>query len=199
MSAQNMSDRERWSGWVTFAWLLAILACIGGIAVIAMAGFIEVPRENRFGRVETVREVNVFIWSLGIGQAISAVMLAALFSMVNAIYKNSCLLLGLQPDVQPNEKNESLNNPDADVPNASKSDNGPKVVKISDKSPLFDKAYVDWRLTEINGHDIAASRDVNSVLKVGENSFMFTKPAGERVTIIAKVSSDLRLHMTLSR
>ncbi len=199
MSVQNMPDSDRWDGWVTFAWLLAILACIGGIAVIAMAGFIEVPRQNRFGRIETVREANVLIWSLGIGQAVSAVMLAVLFSMVNAIYKNSCSLFGVENNSVASESQGGRN---GSWP-ASHSDqsvhSGPKVVKISDKSPLFDKAYVDWSLAGINGNSISASKDIKEVMKPGENNFTFIKPDGEKVSIIAKVSPNLRLHMTLSR
>ncbi|KIN13495.1 hypothetical protein [Halomonas sp. KHS3] len=199
MSAQTMPDRERWSGWVTFAWLLAILACIGGVAIIAIAGSIEVPRENGFGRVETVREANVFIWSLGIGQAVSALMLAALFSMINSIYKNSCLLVGLQSDVDPSLKEDAPNRSWPQSSNMTPDANGPRVVKISDKSPLFDKAYVDWYLTKANGNNISSSKDIKPMLKLGENSFIFIKPTGEQVTINTTVNSDLRLHMTLSR
>ena len=86
----KMPDRERWTGWVTFAWLLAVIACIGGIAIISIAGFVELPRQNGFGSIETTREPNVFIWAIAIGQAVSAAMLAALFSMINSIYQNSC-------------------------------------------------------------------------------------------------------------
>jgi len=195
----KMQDRDRWSGWVNFAWLLAILACIGGVAVIAMAGFIEVPRENRFGRIETVREANLFIWSLGIGQAVSALLLAALFSMVNDIYKNSCSLLGVQPHNVDSDTNVVSNGSWPESHKGLQGHTGPKVVKISDKSPLFDKVYADWSLAEINGRIISASNDIKKVIRPGENNFTFTKPDGEQVSIIAKVASDLRLHMTLSR
>lgn len=199
MSLHNMPNRNRWNGWVTFAWFLAILACLAGVAIIAILGFIEVPRESSFGRVEMVREANVYIWSLCIGQAVGALMLAALFSMINAIYQNSCSLLSMQNSSVASPSQGGSDDPWPATHSQQSVHPGPKVVNISDKSPLFDKAYVDWSLAEINGNSIFASKDIKKVMRRGENNFTFIKPDGQQVSIIAKVSQDLRLHMTLNR
>ncbi|MCC5904089.1 MAG: hypothetical protein JJT87_19430 [Halomonas sp.] len=195
MNMTTLPNRERWTGWVTFAWVLAVLAIVGGIALIVAAGFIEVPRQSSFGSIGVDREVNVFVWAIAIGQAVSACMLAALFSMINSIYQNSCDQIAAAIPSSVSE-DVSVATPTYTQPN---DDAGPKVVKITDMSPLFDKAYVDWFLTEINGAAIAVSKDIKTALRPGENNFIFTKPNGEQTIIIAAVSSDLRLYMTLSR
>lgn len=48
MRQQHVPDRDRWIGWVGFAWVLAVVACVAGLSLIIKFGFIEVPSSNRF-------------------------------------------------------------------------------------------------------------------------------------------------------
>lgn len=82
----TLPDENRWNGWVSFAWFIAMITMMASVLLIATMGFIEVPR-TYYG-TEKVANWSVLSWA--IGQSIAALMLAALFSIVNASYKNSC-------------------------------------------------------------------------------------------------------------
>lgn len=172
MSAQNMPDRARWNGWVALAWILALLAIVGGIAVIATAGFIEVPHLNSVGQTETSTEPNVFIWAIAIGQAVSATMLAAIFSMINSIYQNSCdQLVGVNlfkpaPEQANTPKNSAL-----------------RLTSVPATSSLSKTLSTGDMIITFNGQPVTSlENDVVNRIVTGENSITFLTPEGEEKT-----------------
>lgn len=173
MSAQTMPDRERWSGWVTFAWLLAILACIGGIALISIAGYVELPRQNSFGRIETAKEPNVFIWAIAIGQAVSAAMLAAIFSMINSIYQNSCDQLAGVEFSKPSSKQT-----------ATPKDKALRLTTVPASSSLSNTLTTGDMIISFNGQPVTSlENDVVDRIVEGENSITFVTLEGEEKSV----------------
>ncbi|ELY22311.1 hypothetical protein [Vreelandella titanicae] len=177
MSAQTMPDRERWSGWVTFAWLLAILACIGGVALISIAGYVELPRQNSFGRIETAKEPNVFIWAIAIGQAVSAAMLAALFSMINSIYQNSCdQMAGVdfresEPDL--GQYSAAVEGEKVEPSNIESGYKGLKVISVHRASPLSGLIKEGFVLISINKKPALTELDAAKAVVKGKNIIEF--------------------------
>ncbi|MDN3562717.1 hypothetical protein [Vreelandella neptunia] len=173
MSAQNMPDRERWSGWVALAWTFALLAIVGGIAVIATTGFIEVPRLNSFDRTETSTEPNVFIWTIAIGQAVSFTMLAAIFSMINSIYQNSCDQLEEVDLSQPSSK--QVNTPKNSVL---------RLTSVPATSSLSKTLSTGDIIITFNGQPVTSlENDVVDRIVTGENSITFLTLEGEEKTV----------------
>ncbi len=82
----TLPDENRWNGWVSFVWFIAMITMMASVLLIATMGFIEVPR-TYYG---TEKVINWTVLSWAIGQSIAALMLAALFSIANATYRNSC-------------------------------------------------------------------------------------------------------------
>ncbi|WP_422102005.1 hypothetical protein [Vreelandella sp.] len=178
-------DRERWIGWVALAWILAALAVIGGIIAINAAGFIEVPRPNRFGRIETVREPNVFIWAVAIGQAVSAAMLAAIFSMINSIYQNSCDQLWRLEMAEVHMK-EPLQSDDVNVLEENSSEilkeeykgEGLRVLSIHRASPLSGLLKEGYVLLSINSQKALTEMDAAKAVVKGKNIIEFLNANG---------------------
>ncbi|GEK50891.1 hypothetical protein [Vreelandella venusta] len=173
---KKMPDRERWIGWVALAWILAAVAIIGGIAAISMAGFIEVARPNSFGRMETVREPNVFIWAIAIGQAVSAAMLAAIFSMINSIYQNSCDQLSgenfgeSEPDLgQYSDAAEG----EVEPSNTESSYKGLKVISVHRASPLSGLIKEGFVLISVNKKPVLTELDAAKAVVKGKNIIEF--------------------------
>lgn len=180
MKTTALPYRERWTGWVTFAWVLAMIAIIGGIAIIVTAGFIEVPRLNSFGRTETSTEPNVFIWALAIGQAVSALMLAALFSIINSIYQNSCDHLAEIAVASPEQSMPQPEPDDVDeVEVAGEWDGeGLKVLSVHASSQLHGVLKGGYVLTKVN--DTAVKNEIQAAQAVfeGYNAIEYVDNSG---------------------
>ncbi|SDI30025.1 hypothetical protein SAMN04487867_104168 [Vreelandella titanicae] len=179
---KSLPDRERWIGWVALAWILAAVAVIGGVAAISMAGFIEVARPNSFGRMETVREPNVFIWAIAIGQAVSAAMLAAIFSMINSIYKNSCDQLASVTTSTP-DKDPPLLDPDAVNENEVERDwdgKGLKVLSVHRASPLSGLLKEGFILISVNKKPATTELEAAKAVVKGKNIIEFINSDGVR-------------------
>ena len=173
--SRALPDRERWIGWVALAWILAAIAVIGGIAAISMAGFIEVARPNSFGRMETVTEPNVFIWSVAIGQAVSATLLAALFSMINSIYKNSCDQLKSTAYAEAREGGDAASEQRS-------GENGVRLTNVSSQSPLEKVLYTGCLITRLNDETVESVDVLVAQIIKGPNKIEFQTPAGESAT-----------------
>ncbi|AZM95885.1 MAG: hypothetical protein GYB28_01520 [Gammaproteobacteria bacterium] len=177
-------DRERWIGWVALAWIIAGLAVIGGIMAISSAGFIEVPRSNGFGRMETVREPNVFIWAIAIGQAVSAAMLAAIFSMINSIYQNSCdQLAGVVFDTTEPDSTQSDEVIEGGEVKPTYSENdykGLKVLSVHRASPLSGLLKAGFVLISINNKPALTDLGAAKAVVKGKNTIEFLNAEGVR-------------------
>lgn len=175
--SRALPDRERWIGWVALAWMLAAIAVIGGIAAISMAGFIEVARPNSFGRMETVREPNVFIWAIAIGQAVSAAMLAAIFSMINSIYQNSCdQMAGVdfgesEPDL--GQYSDAVEGGKVEPSNTESSYKGLRVISVHRASPLSGLIKEGFVLISINKKPALTELDAAKAVVKGKNIIEF--------------------------
>lgn len=171
-----MPDRERWIGWVALAWILAAVAIIGGIAAISMAGFIEVARPNSFGRMETVREPNVFIWAIAIGQAVSAAMLAAIFSMINSIYQNSCdQMAGVdfgEPKPDLGQYSDAVEG-EVEPSNTESGYKGLKVISVHRASPLSGLIKEGFVLISINKKPVLTELSAAKAVVKGKNIIEF--------------------------
>lgn len=172
----KMPDRERWIGWVALAWILAAVAIIGGIAAISMAGFIEVARPNSFGRMETVREPNVFIWAIAIGQAVSAAMLAAIFSMINSIYQNSCdQMAGVdfgEPKPDLGQYSDAVEG-EVEPSNTESGYKGLKVISVHRASPLSGLIKEGFVLISINKKPVLTELSAAKAVVKGKNIIEF--------------------------
>ena len=171
-----MPDRERWIGWVALAWMLAAVAVIGGIAAISMAGFIEVARPNSFGRMETAREPNVFIWAIAIGQAVSAAMLAAILSMINSIYQNSCdqvagVDLG-EPKPDLGQYSDAVEG-EVEPSNTESGYKGLKVISVHRASPLSGLIKEGFVLIGINKKPVLTELSAAKAVVKGKNIIEF--------------------------
>ncbi|UBR49822.1 hypothetical protein KF947_21340 [Halomonas sp. FeN2] len=184
--SQNLPNRDRWTGWVALAWLLVVLAIIGGIIIISTAGYVEIPRQNSFGRVETVREPNVFVWAIAVGQAVSAAMLAAIFSMINSIYQNSCdQLAGVsftksESSQAVSDVREAQNAIDINAEDAFPDNAGLKVKDIHTASQLYGRLQPGDHLVAVNGHPVYTEMEAAKAVVKGENKILFINNDGER-------------------
>lgn len=179
MQSNKSPDRERWTGWVAIAWILALLAIGGGVFAIATAGFVEVPRQNSYGRLQTVTEPNIFIWAIAIGQAVSATMLAAIFSMINSIYQNTCdqftearrnnAYVGLDGEVVPTVRQ----------PEKGK---GLRLTNVKSASPLSAVLHTGCLIEKINDQPVDSVAGAESLIQEEPNKFEFQTPAGESHT-----------------
>ncbi|RUR43377.1 hypothetical protein [Vreelandella populi] len=172
-------NRERWSGWVAIAWILALLAIGGGIFAIATAGFIEVPRQNSFGRLQTVTEPNIFIWAIAIGQAVSATMLAAIFSMINSIYQNTCdQCANMGPSI-PRADTVGDASPMVSKPEHGK---GLRLTNVKSGSPVRSVLYTGCLIEKINDQPVDSVAGAESLIQKEPNKFEFQTSAGESHT-----------------
>ena len=173
-------DRERWIGWVALAWTIAAIAIIGGIVVISTAGFIEVPRSNSFGRMETVKEPNIFIWAIAIGQALSATMLAAIFSMINSIYQNSCDQLAGAVFT-----NEVSKKPERMLTKAL------RLTTVPATSPLSKTLSTGDMVLSFNGKSVTSLKDdVIDHIVTGKNAMTILTVTGEEKEVELEVDQD---------
>lgn len=156
-------NRNRWAGWVSVAWLIAICACVVSVGLIFAAGFVEIPKRNIVGNVEKVREPNFFIWAIAVGQSVSAVMLAALFSMINSIYQNSCDLIAPQVD--------GLS--ELDGAPQQKDRPGFEIESVPGHSPLYQVLQPGYRLVSVNDKPVEKAEDADAFAEVGRNFIEF--------------------------
>lgn len=181
------NNPNRWDGWVSFAWILAALTIVGVLILVAKYGMVESYSVDRFGLRSLDREVNVFVWAVGIGQSIAAVMVAGLFSMVNSIYKNTCDPVATTTD------QKALSSPDVDKGYAGAS--GVVITRIKESSPLFDKAYVGWKIVGVNGSAIEDPVDIAKFLVNGFNVIQLIDSKGrdEAFEVMVKNNQGLNL------
>lgn len=202
MVHRKQPNRERWEGWVMFAWVLAAIAAISGVVLISAYGQIEVPSGTDFrGNVRWDKQANVLVWTAAIGQALGTIMLAVIFSIINSIYQNSCDLINNVIDDVVNEKNgESegggLLTIGSKKTSGSESLGGLKITKVRTASPFDGILHPGYLLLSINGHKPMDGLDAAKQVIDGENEVIFQKPDGELVKRIVPMRPG-PLHMTV--
>ncbi|MBB3142187.1 hypothetical protein [Halomonas organivorans] len=177
-------DRCRWDGWVTFVWLIAILACIAAVFLINQLGTMRVPERDVLGNISWTTGPNIPVWAAAIGQAGAGVLFAVLFSMVNSIYKNSCdqlaaTSLGSAESADTNDDEEEL-------AKAKYVDQGEEledtaeysaptlmVDSVRKGSPFYGQVVAGYALMAVNGQEVESEDDISSNMVDGLNEFTF--------------------------
>lgn len=168
----KLPERSRWEGWVVFTWLIAALTAVASLFLVGAHGQVEVPRPSGFG---TTTEVNIFIWAIGIGQTVGALLLAALFSMINSVYQNSCELVAASRKGEEggDEAGASLDPENVDL------DSGLLVKTIRTASQLEGILRPGYKLLSVNGHQPEDELDAAQLVVDGENDIQFMTTGGE--------------------
>ncbi|WP_128690954.1 hypothetical protein [Chromohalobacter israelensis] len=180
----NTPDKERWTAWVFVAWLLAAIAVVSGVAIISTMGTIEVPKETLYGSI-TEERPNYFIWAAAIGQALGALLFAALISMVNSIYQNSCdQLQRSQPPAAPVKGGAPPSKPKL----LDRGD-GVYVAYVNEASSLYGVVEPGDLIKTLNGKEVESIRQASSCLVDGENEIVFVDAEGESHTQSFKSSN----------
>ncbi|MFI0472972.1 hypothetical protein ACGLWX_09685 [Halomonas sp. HMF6819] len=168
MSINN--DKDRWTPWVKFAWILAFLACAAGFFLIVTVGFIDVPRVSGYG---TERQASPFVWALAISQSIGAIMLAVLFSMLNAIYQNTC---GHPVNVPVTQKTEGVTSTQQVDGKAL------MVAKVAPGSPVQSVLSVGCVVTAVNDVPVSSLEGIGTLIQKRPNKIEFQDSSGEKMT-----------------
>lgn len=159
-------NRERWDGWVTFAWLIAVVVIAASVGWVIAFGFVDVPRVTAGGFRSVEREPNLFIWAMAIAQSIGALFFAVTFSILNGIYKNTI-------DALPAKELPAIEAPSGFE--------GLEVRRVHDASPLAGYVREGYRLLTVNGRPaISAQVAAESVLD-GVNTFELMDANGNHV------------------
>lgn len=176
----GIPKRDRWDGWVGLAWLLAVIAIVGGLALISSSGFVEVERYTSLSSTTADTEPNFYIWAIAIGQAVSACLVAALFSIINSIYKNSCDLIGLQVQ-RVNDSAEDGRQQRA---------TGIVVTSVPTHSPLYKVIEPGDRLMSINDSPISTTEAADDAIVIGYNSIEFYNARSKLVSRKIKIQGN---------
>lgn len=205
MQQAKIPDRDRWYGWVALSWLLVVVAVLAGLALIATAGTVEVPQRDLIGNISWREEPNMMIWGIAIGQALASALFAALISIANSAYQNSCDLLRY---VARGEKTGAPP-PAAEVDSATPATPGtpatpaatglPGIVieRIEPNSPLAGVMRPGFRIAKVNGRDVTTLEEADQNLRKGRNEFEFYNLDGRLVSRRLHVRTS-RLHITAS-
>lgn len=185
---------NKWDNWVSFAWAIAIFSVLSACIIILKFGSIEATEVTSYGNRISGQQVNFTIWAICIGQSIAACMTAALFSMINSIYKNTCNTQAITNQHLPAASSANLPRHN----NVNKL-NHPQIVSLNDKSAFFDRVYSGWFIAAVNGQNVRTSSEVSRYLKKGDNTFTFIKPDGEEVELDASLRNSDKLNMALNK
>lgn len=193
-------NRERWNGWVTLAWLIVALAIVVGLFLVSTLGTIDVPSQDLRGNITWQEEPNPAVWGLAIGQIVAAAMLAAMFSMLNSIYKNSCDLLVSSSNQQGNtissgtikssEKTVETEVTEKLSPLESKASMGLVVQSIERKSPLYHLLKPGYAICKVNGQEVISKEKMFMGLVQGKNLINFADTEDRKFEVRLKLNPD---------
>lgn len=201
-------NRDRWNGWVTFAWLIVVLSVIAGIFMISTLETIEVPNQDFRGNITWQEEPNPAVWGVAIGQGFAAAMLAAIFSMLNSIYQNSCDLLARQNRHKSNRINctttvNSTENTTTTAPEKTISDNmlklspsdkmasdGQVIFAIERTSPVYRLLRPGYAICKVNGQEVCSQEKMMMDLVQGKNLIEYADAEDQKYEIRIKLNPD---------
>lgn len=196
MGQAKIPDRYRWQGWVALSWLLVIIAVLAGLALVVTAGSLEVPQRDLAGSVRWREEPNMMVWGIAIGQVLASALFAALISIANSAYQNTCDLLRRAGHEEKAGASSSV------VEDGSPQDETPElpgvvIESIEPNSPLAGVMRPGFRITKVNGNDVATLGEADKSLHKGRNELEFYNLDGRLITRHLHVRAS-RLHITAS-
>lgn len=201
MTRKIMPDEERWHGWVATVWAIAIATCVLSLWLIMVVGFVEVPKvsvselSGQSYNVGTKQIVNWPVFGWAIGQSIAAVLLAALFSIANGAYRNSCqtmrMLAALGTPAEPDAQPDTETSTPVDLLS------GLLVEQVRDASPLAEVLQPGARLLRINGHEPESEIDAARQIVKGQNEIVYCNPEGDVITGMQTMTPG-PLHITFA-
>lgn len=197
----KLPNKHRYEGWVTVTWIVAGLTGIASLILVGTHGTVEIPRPGGFG---TTSDVNVIIWAIAIGQTLGALLVAALFSMVNSIYQNSCDLLS-------NSSSSSTQVPAVEDAGKEVEGSGKKPVSIGltaeggllvkqvrTASQLDGILRPGYKLLRVNGEQPDDEISAAKLVVNGENDIEYMTTGGEVVRRLVPMRQG-PLHITFQQ
>jgi len=176
----KLPDKTRYEGWVTVTWILAGLTGVASLILVGTHGTVEIPRPGDFG---TTSDVNVIIWAIAIGQTLGALLVAAIFSMVNSIYQNSCDLLSnsaLAPTVEDSGK-KIEGSEKKTISTGLAAEGGLLVKQVRTASQLDGILRPGYKLLRVNGEQPDDELSAAKLVVNGENDIEYMTIGGEVV------------------
>ncbi|SRR5690554_1120188 len=176
----KLPDKTRYEGWVTVTWILAGLTGVASLILVGTHGTVEIPRPGGFG---TTSDVNVVIWAIAIGQTLGALLVAALFSMVNSIYQNSCDLLSNNAPVPAVEDSgKEIEGPgEKPISTGRVAEGGLLVKQVRTASQLDGILRPGYKLLRVNGEQPDDELSAAKLVVNGENDIEYMTTGGEVV------------------
>lgn len=197
MDNSQLPDRHRWDGWVTFAWFMVALAVLIGLVMIGTGGIVEVPETNYRGNVTWTEQTNYIVWGAAIGQVVGAAMLAAIFSILNSTYRNSCDMLRIAaghapapsaftksgPAPAPAPASDEAEETSASVIPEKVAPHGAVVYEIRSTSPFYRLLQPGYSIVSVNGVKVENETEVKDAAKKGKNKTEFADQDGKEYSI----------------
>lgn len=191
MANQTLPDEERYLGWVTLAWTIAVITCALSVWLVATMGMVKIPRLSIYSTAPAGTEtvINWTIWGWAIGQSLAALLFAALFSIANSAYRNSCKTVAMLVKQQPTPKAEDLTTIDPT--------SGLRVEQVRTASPLEGVLHPGYRLLRVNGQEPEDANDAAALIVKGENQLIYCNLEGKVCTHKQKMQPG-PLHITFT-
>jgi len=195
MDNSQLPDRHRWDGWVTFAWLMVALAVMIGLVMIGAGGTVAVPETNYRGNITWTEQTNYIVWGAVIGQVVGAAMLAAIFSIINSNYQNSCDMLriaaGPAPAPSTSTKSRSTPSPTSNQTKETATNvmpekvapHGAVVYEIRSTSPFYRLLQPGYSIVSVNGVKVENEPELKEAAKKGKNKIEFSDEDGKEYSI----------------
>ena len=195
MDNSQLPDRHRWDGWVTFAWLMVALAVMIGLVMIGAGGTVAVPETNYRGNITWTEQTNYIVWGAAIGQVVGAAMLAAIFSIINSTYQNSCDMLRIAAGDAPAPSSSTksgatpapTSNQAKDKPASAAPEkvapHGAVVYDIKSTSPFYRLLQPGYSIVSANGTKVESEEELREAAKKGKNKIEFSDHDGKKYSI----------------
>lgn len=191
MDSYQLPARDRWDGWVTFAWVMVGLALIVGMIMVGAMGTVEIPEQDYRGNVTWTESPNFVVWGAAIGQVVGAAMLAAIFSILNSIYKNSCDMISLAPNQPGSGLSEDKSGASVhsapevggrlgeSAPDAEDGATSLIIEEVKGISPLYMLAKPGHTILKANGQPVNTLAALRANTTKGQNSLELCDESGE--------------------
>ncbi|WP_438455429.1 hypothetical protein [Vreelandella venusta] len=172
-------DRHKWDVWVSIAWIAALIVCASSAYLVYIAGMVRVPVASLSGySLSSREEINWFIWAIGIGQSVGAILFAALINIANNAYQNTCDLLSGKADARIKTTPKSVEPP----PPIS----GVRIDVVPRGTPLDGKLPAGYFISSVNGVNILERSEIDSNVVAGKNTIVVTSPNGKESSMVVK-------------